>query len=330
MPPRTHRGTIDAERVGNHDAANIRTRFWNFGMVGDYPPDPINVDLSTFHSAEVPRGSGMNYTDGITPFVLARDRRRGRPASPPSWRPGSASVRSCSGRRSRSRRRCASSRVPATSSSIGEQEPRPLTRDQHRSPHLAADVAGQGRPDDLGRRLERILRQASRRPSRRATPSWTTILYGYSQDWAYHPDANDPTRGGLGLRIEVRGFQWANPQAGNVIFWHYDITNESTTAYNDSIFFGLYMDSGVGGSAVSCDGVAESDDDNATFDRSLGLNLVYTFDKNGHGRDLSGNCGRTGYLGYAYLETPGNPFDRARTTTRTASRTRSATAARAI
>ena len=29
----------------------------------------------------------------------------------------------------------------------------------------------------------------------------------------------------------------------------------------------------------------------------------------GHGRDLAGNCGRTGYLGYAYLETPGNAFD---------------------
>ena len=39
------------------------------------------------------------------------------------------------------------------------------------------------------------------------------------------------------------------------------------------------MDSGVGGSALSCDGVYESDDDNAYFDKSLGLNLVYTWDK---------------------------------------------------
>jgi hypothetical protein len=112
----------------------------------------------------------------------------------------------------------------------------------------------------------------------------------------------------------VRGFQWANPQAGNVVFWHYDITNEGTTDYDDNIIFGLYMDSGVGGSAISCDGVAESDDDNAFWDRSRSesgsrLNLVYTWDKNGHGRDLAGNCSPTGYLGYAYLETPGNPFD---------------------
>jgi hypothetical protein len=45
------RGQIDAERSGTHDANRIRTVFWNFGMVGDYPPDPGNVDLSVFHPA---------------------------------------------------------------------------------------------------------------------------------------------------------------------------------------------------------------------------------------------------------------------------------------
>jgi hypothetical protein len=128
--------------------------------------------------------------------------------------------------------------------------------------------------------------------------------------WDYYPDSRDLTRRGLGLRVEVRGFQWTNPQAQNVIFWHYDITNEGTTEYNENIIFGLYFDSGVGGSALSCDGIFESDDDNAFYDKSFGLNLVYTWDKFGHGRDLSGNCGHTGYLGYAYLETPGKPLDR--------------------
>src|SRR4030095_3928318 len=130
--------------------------------------------------------------------------------------------------------------------------------------------------------------------------------------WAFTPDARDPSRRGLGLKVQVRGFQWANPQAGNVIFWHYDITNERTPDYNDNIIFGLYMDSGVGGSALSCDGIYESDDDNAFFDRTLNeqvINLVYTWDRRGHGRDLTSNCGRTGYVGYAYLETPGNPLD---------------------
>jgi hypothetical protein len=68
--------------------------------------------------------------------------------------------------------------------------------------------------------------------------------------------------------VGVRGFQWANPQADNVIFWHYDITNEGTTDYKDNIVFGLYMDSGVGGSLLSCDGIFESDDDNAASTRA--------------------------------------------------------------
>ena len=40
-----------------------------------------------------------------------------------------------------------------------------------------------------------------------------------------------------------------------VIFFHYDITNESTTSYDDNVIFGLYMDSGVGGSALGPDGI---------------------------------------------------------------------------
>ncbi len=70
VPP-DQRGRSDAERSGFHDANSMRTVFWNFGMVGDYPNDPGNVDLSVFHSVEVPKGAGMNYSDGITPFVLA-------------------------------------------------------------------------------------------------------------------------------------------------------------------------------------------------------------------------------------------------------------------
>ena len=70
--PKSQRSRISAERTGTHDAANIRTVFHNFGMVGDYPIDPQNADLSIFHSVEVPKGTGMNYSDGITPFVLAK------------------------------------------------------------------------------------------------------------------------------------------------------------------------------------------------------------------------------------------------------------------
>jgi len=80
VPPE-QRGRIDMERSGLHDANNIRTAFYNYGMVGDWPSDAGRVDLSVFHSVEVPKGTGMNYSDGITPFVLTRIvQRDGSPA----------------------------------------------------------------------------------------------------------------------------------------------------------------------------------------------------------------------------------------------------------
>lgn len=44
-------------------------------MVGNFPPDPDNVDLSLFHSVAAPKGSGMNYNHCITPFVLAKTKQ---------------------------------------------------------------------------------------------------------------------------------------------------------------------------------------------------------------------------------------------------------------
>ncbi|MHB8079794.1 MAG: hypothetical protein ACYDIE_11145, partial [Candidatus Krumholzibacteriia bacterium] len=308
VPP-DQRGRLDAERSGVHDASNIRTIFWNYGMVGDYPPDPGNVDLSVFHSVEVPKGSGMNYSDGITPFVLARIiQRNGVPATIME-----------TGFRERQA-------VSAITNRQMRFEPRPgyLQADPALNPARSPAVSSDDRtwppfwPDRLDEPDD---------------PGWAGSWNGYfgkqvmaDQEsymvmddqaydaWDFRPDSRDSTRLGLGLRIEARGFQWANPQSRNVIFWHYDITNESTTDYNDNIVFGLYMDSGVGGSQLSCDGIYESDDDNAFFDRTNPLNgqiinLVYTWDLKGHGRDLTSGCARTGYLGYAYLETPGNPLD---------------------
>lgn len=302
--PKAQRGRTDAERSGFHDANNIRTIFWNYGMVGDYPRDPINVDLSVFHSVEVPKGSGLNYSDGITPFVLAKIHIT----------PTDSFYIMQTGYRERQEQH---PRLPVDM----RYEPRPgyfeadPAINRGRSPAISNDPRTWPRtwPDK--------------------DPTWDGYWNGYfgkqpaadqESFWVmdddlyekgpYFPDERDSTRRGLALRVEVRGFQWANPQSGNVIFWHYDITNEGTKSYPENgqpenIIFGLYMDSGVGGSAIGCDPVPESDDDNAYFDRSSGLNLVYTWDTYGHGRSLTNTCAPTGYLGYAYLETPGKPFD---------------------
>jgi len=308
LVPPGQRGQIDAERSGFHDANRIRTVFWNFGMVGDYPPDPGNVDLSVFHSVEVPKGSGMNYTDGITPFVLGKIVQTS----------GDTAYIMETGFRERQA-------LSPRYNRMMRFEPRPgyfqadPTINRGRSPAISIDPRTWpptwpdrlSDPDDPGWSGSWD-GYFGKRPAA-DQESFTVMDDDFYDAWDYQPDSRDPSRFGLGLRVEVRGFQWSNPQAGNVIFWHYDITNEGTTDYDDNIVFGLYMDSGVGGSALSCDGIYESDDDNAYFDRSSGLNLVYTWDTGrngiGHGVDLSGNCGRTGYLGYAYMETPGNSYD---------------------
>jgi hypothetical protein len=302
--PGDQRGRLDAERSGFHDAANIRTVFWNFGMVGDYPSNPGGVDLSVFHSAEVPKGTGMNYSDGITPFVLAKIRTAD----------GQDVYLMETGFRERQAISPRFNRVMRFEPRPGYFQADPIIN-QARSPAISNDSrtwppSWPDRvtdPDDPGWGGS-WNGYFGKRPAA-DQESYFVMDDEFYDAWQFYPDARDSSRHGLGLRIEVRGFQWANPQASNVIFWHYDITNEGTTDYVDNIIFGLYMDSGVGGSALSCDGIFESDDDNAFFDKSLGLNLVYTWDRFGHGRDLNGSCSPTGYLGYAYLETPGNPFD---------------------
>ena len=109
------------------------------------------------------------------------------------------------------------------------------------------------------------------------------------------PDSTDPTRHGMGLRMRVRGFQWSNFLAEDAIFWLYDITNEGTTIYRKADF-GTVVGTLAGG-----DG--DSGDDLGYFDQDEWI--TYSWDSDG-----IGNKGqKVGYVGYAFLESPGNPFD---------------------
>ncbi len=302
--PADQRGRVDAERAGYHDAANIRTVFYNYGMVGDYPPDPGNVDLSVFHSSEAPKGTGLNYTDGTTPFVLAKLMDR-KGAFFHIMETGYRERQGTSPLRNRIMRYEPRPGYFQADPSINQGRSPAISNDPRTWPNSWPDKLND--PDDPGWSSS-WNGYFGKRPNA-DQESFTVMDDDFYDAWDYYPDSRDETRRGMGLRVEVRGFQWANPQSGNVIFWHYDITDESTTDYEDNIIFGMYMDSGVGGSALSCDGVYESDDDNAYFDNTFGLNLVYTWDKLGHGVGLTSNCLKTGYLGYAYLETPGNHYD---------------------
>lgn len=102
--------------------------------------------------------------------------------------------------------------------------------------------------------------------------------------------------GGLGLRVEVRGFQWNNPQTRDAIFWEYNISNISEYDL-PRIAFGAWLDNGIGG------GPTDDFDDVGFYDKYE--DLAYSWDINGTGID-----GKVpGVMGWAFLESPGKPND---------------------
>ncbi|MFH0881832.1 MAG: hypothetical protein V2A56_02510, partial [bacterium] len=111
-------------------------------------------------------------------------------------------------------------------------------------------------------------------------------------EYDFYPDDTDSLRRGLGLRVEVRAFQWSQVLAEDCIFWHYDVQNVSTTSY-DSMAFGMLIDWGLGG-------VDNSSDDCGGYNTTL--DIAYAWDL-----DEIGDYGwrPVGYAGYAFLESPG-------------------------
>ncbi|RKY55699.1 MAG: hypothetical protein DRP89_02735, partial [Candidatus Neomarinimicrobiota bacterium] len=103
--------------------------------------------------------------------------------------------------------------------------------------------------------------------------------------------------GGLGIRVEQRGFQWNNPQARDALFWEYTIANISDYDIKD-VAFGYWVDNGIGDTGGGGD-----DDELGYFDRKI--DMAYSWDIDGVGQ---GGL-PTGIMGFAYLESPGLAYD---------------------
>lgn len=114
----------------------------------------------------------------------------------------------------------------------------------------------------------------------------------------FFPDAADTTRGGLGMQVRARGFQWSQVLAEDVIFWLYEITNMGTTDYRKTLF-AEYVDWGIGGHDNSSNNAGDYDTD---------LNLSYAWSTVPFGSP--GSWSPVGYCGYAFLESPGIADDR--------------------
>ena len=99
--------------------------------------------------------------------------------------------------------------------------------------------------------------------------------------------------GGLGIRVEARGFQWNNPQARDAIFWEYNIANISDYDLTE-VAFGYWVDNAIGNDGI----------DELAYFNTL-LDMSYSWDINGIGQ---GGL-PTGTMGFAYLESPGLAYD---------------------
>ncbi|MFH1198172.1 MAG: hypothetical protein V1720_20890 [bacterium] len=120
-----------------------------------------------------------------------------------------------------------------------------------------------------------------------------------NREFDFYPDSRDLTRKGLGLRVYVRGFQWAKAAVEDALFCLYDIENIGTSQY-DKIVFGYKIGNNMGETVTGGD----VGDDNAAFDRER--NISYMWDNDDIG---GGGYSPVGYMGGAFLESPGNAYD---------------------
>lgn len=119
----------------------------------------------------------------------------------------------------------------------------------------------------------------------------------YLNDYNFMPDNADPDRGGLGMQVKARGFQWSQVLAEDVIFWYYEITNMGTTDYEKTLF-AQYIDWGIGG---------HDNSSNNAGDYNELLDMSYAWSTTSFGSP--GNWSPVGLAGYAFLESPGMPND---------------------
>jgi hypothetical protein len=113
------------------------------------------------------------------------------------------------------------------------------------------------------------------------------------------PDSLDTLRGGLGIRMYVRTFQWSKTAFENALIAHYNFENIGT--YNhDKMIFAIHIGNNMGDTYLSGD----AGDDMAGYSKTK--NLVYTYDLDDVG---AGGWNPVGYFCGAFLETPGNFYD---------------------
>lgn len=265
-----NKGNIIYTKKGIMDGNFVRTIFYNHGEIAHWPDQP---------SGEWPKGSGHTYVDGVAVIVQSevvdssgatihpletnyREFNRKDPVSKIPWGweplPGYANP---------------TQDQPAMSNNA-------LTWPSF-WPDRASDWNGYWN-GFFGRGIQNA-----------DLETYFRMDDSPDKQYTYRPDPADSSRGGLGLQVAVRGFQWSQVLAADVIFWFYEITNVAKQDHTKTVF-AQYIDWGIGGNQ-------DSSDDRGLFDKEL--DIAWAFDGDGIGQP--GNWSPVGLAGYAFLESPG-------------------------
>lgn len=118
-----------------------------------------------------------------------------------------------------------------------------------------------------------------------------------NKEFEYYPYPGEVVRKGLGLEVEARYYQWSNVQAEDAIFLIYKIKNKGHYDL-EKVIFGMWGDPHIGGPD-------DYNDDWANFDTKLEMTFAWDADNYSvNNPDII-----PGYLGYKFLESPGNSTD---------------------
>ena len=127
----------------------------------------------------------------------------------------------------------------------------------------------------------------------------------FQSRYGFISDSTNPGRTGHSIQVNARGLQWSNFLAQDVVFWLYNISNDGTSTYDQTVFGTLV------GTYVGVED-PEWNDDASFFNVRESITYTFDFDKyispNANPKWLP-DPRAVGYIAYAFLESPGNQFD---------------------
>jgi hypothetical protein len=274
--PATPAGRTD-RKFSVHNGNKILTRFYNYGGIGDW------TITGRYDSGIYPTGSGRSYIAEFTPVIAA-------------------SVVDTNGRRVHIVSDGMVSNNGKDLAPAGYQwgfEPLPGYADPNQENIAMSDDPNSwpeswpNKPSDWDGHWNGQYGKYARADQE----SYYLMDDSYNDEFLFYPDPADSSRRGLGLEVEVRGYQWAHVAAEDIIIWTYWITNKGVNTL-DSVMFGMYGDADVGD-----DG--DQRDDNSYFEQENAI--VYQWDSDNWSTAKGGF--RPAYFGWKFLESPSNSTD---------------------